>query len=85
MCECSFVKALVWSVGGCIDGASRPGFNDYLRALISGKSGPHPAHADFLSKNRTYDQASFGGRSMLLPPDFGGEGKEVCWGSLVVV
>ena len=72
MCECVFVKALTWSVGATIDGASRKPFHEYLLALTTGKADPtgDPAHKDFLNKNRQYDQEAFGKRTMVALPDF---------------
>jgi dynein heavy chain len=74
VCECVFLKALTWSVGATIDGPSRGLFNDYIRSLGEGVSGnaDNVAHADFLSKNRTYDQESYGKRKVGLLPDWSG-------------
>jgi dynein heavy chain len=59
-----FVKALYWSVGASIDGASREKFDAYIRLLLAGKVADDPSHANFLSKNRTYDTEKFGIRSV---------------------
>jgi dynein heavy chain, axonemal len=75
--ECCFIKALVWSVGGAVAGESRKPFNDYLRALCTAQSSAHPVHADFLNKNRKYDQTTFEGRAAALLPEFTHAGHEV--------
>lgn len=35
--ECAFAFALIWSVGGCIDGNGRTQFDALLRTLMDGK------------------------------------------------
>ena len=77
VCECAFLKALTWTVGATIDGASRLAFNAFVRALVTGAAADQPAFADFLSKNRTYDVEAFGPRAMGLLPDWHAGGHEV--------
>ena len=50
VCECLFVLALYWSVGGCVDGPSRVTFNEYIISLLSGEAKDLPAHLDFVNK-----------------------------------
>ena len=54
VCECLFVQAVYWSVGGCVDGPSRITFNEYMVNLLTGEAAELPAHLDFVNKNRSY-------------------------------
>jgi len=72
--ESLFMKAIYWSVGAAVDGASRPKFDDYMRILLGGTTDESPAHANFLSKNRTYDKEKFGPRKALMVPKSDEEG-----------
>jgi dynein heavy chain len=74
VCESLFIKALYWSVGAAVDGASRSKFDAYVRLLLTGNSDGDESHANFLSKNRSYNQEEFGPRKALLVPKCDDEG-----------
>lgn len=68
--ECIFVKALVWSVGSCVDRKGRKIFGDYLRMVMEDKGLEEShAHQDFLLKNRSW--VARDRPIALLPPDDG--------------
>lgn len=66
VCESLFIKALYWSVGAAVDGASRSKFDDYIRLLLNGDSVGNDAHNNFMGKNRDYDQESFAERKVCV-------------------
>ena len=59
--ECSFIKALVWSVGAAIDGRSRALFDDYLRALCTGHFAPKRATGKQQQQQQQQQQEEEGG------------------------
>lgn len=68
--ECIFVKALVWSVGSCVDRKGRQLFGSYLRMVMEDKGlEESEAHQDFLLKNRSWVARDRPIAS--LPPDDG--------------
>lgn len=68
--ECIFVKALIWSVGSCVDRKGRQMFGDYLRMVMEDKGlETSDAHQDFLLKNRSW--VARDRPIALLPPDDG--------------
>lgn len=68
--ECIFVKALVWSVGSCVDSKGRQLFGSYLRMVMEDKGlEESEAHQDFLLKNRSWVARDRPIAS--LPPDDG--------------
>lgn len=68
--ECIFVKALIWSVGSCVDRKGRQMFGDYLRMVMEDKGlEGSDAHQDFLLKNRSW--VARDRPVALLPPDDG--------------
>ena len=54
--EALFMKALIWSLGACVDSKSRVVFDQYLRALIHGDiaTDTNDAFLEFTLKNRDY-------------------------------
>lgn len=68
--ECIFVKALIWSVGSCVDRKGRQLFGSYLRMVMEDKGlEDSEAHQDFLLKNRSWVARDRPIAS--LPPDDG--------------
>lgn len=66
--EGSFIFALVWSVGACVDGAGRKKFNDYLRLVLSAQVYETPEYEDFRIKTPDYE-ADVSRTSVMAPPD----------------
>jgi dynein heavy chain len=58
--ESTFVLALVWSIGGGIDKASRTTFDHMLRVLLSGSVAGDQYYTDFLLKNPAYGDNGLG-------------------------
>lgn len=68
--ECIFVKALIWSVGSCVDSKGRQLFGNYLRMVMEDRGlEESEAHQDFLLKNRSWVARDRPIAS--LPPDDG--------------
>lgn len=68
--ECIFVKALIWSVGSCVDRNGRKLFGNYLRMIMEDRGlEESEAHQDFLLKNRLW--VARDRPITLLPPDDG--------------
>lgn len=68
--ECIFIKALIWSVGSCVDSKGRQLFGDYLRMVMEDRGlEESEAHQDFLLKNRSW--VARDRPIALLPPDDG--------------
>lgn len=68
--ECLFVKALLWSVGACVDRKGRQLFGAYLRMVMEDKGlDASVAHQDFLLKNREWVSRKH--PITALPPDDG--------------
>lgn len=68
--ECIVVKALIWSVGSCVDRKGRQLFGSYLRMVMEDKGlEESEAHQDFLLKNRSW--VARDRPIALLPPDDG--------------
>lgn len=68
--ECIFVKALIWSVGSCVDRKGRQLFGSYLRMVMEDRGlEESEAHQDFLLKNRSW--VARDRPIACLPPDDG--------------
>ncbi|EQC41008.1 hypothetical protein, variant 1 [Saprolegnia diclina VS20] len=83
--EGMFLKALVWSLGACVDAKSRVAFDLYLRALTSGTidSSNNEAYANFRLKNPSYavapraTTAAFPDEGIVY--DYRFDGKKATW------
>ncbi|RYG70357.1 hypothetical protein EON64_00405, partial [archaeon] len=68
--EGSFLFALIWSVGACVDGEGRRKVDTYLRQIIKGEIYATPEYEDFRIKNPEY-VADETRRSIVMLPDDG--------------
>ena len=82
--EGCYIFAVVWSVGGCVDGSGRRKFDAYLRKLLSARVYETNEYQDFKIKNPDYVETSSRQSAVSLPDegvvyDYFFDGKTAKW------